>query len=267
MSEQVRTLRYVFPPFQNRDHHIVEWNIAPREASLPNRDEKVSPRKKHVLTSDRVNFFGPHSCFNEDGRDISNQRISCLHVPLLFFVRNDSEKHSDKWPVDELALAAEFVVYFGVPPMPRLTDFEDLARRLAIDLSVAHLPKGVSGYNCRYKERNSIVLEPLEGSAKHAGIPEHTFLHEMRELLEYEFRQHEQATAHGADLESRAEQFASAVRIAAPMPLWTDMGKSALEIKSAWRYVVVGLVIALATFHSLGCLLLPRHEEYFRKMN
>jgi hypothetical protein len=186
---------------------------------------------------------------------------------LRGFCATFCNKHTEHWPPDEHELAMEFVAYFGLPPLPKLDDYRALALRLAIEVSVAPLPAGLRGYNSRYKERNLIVIERLEGRAGRSGIPEHTFLHELRELVEYEFRRQQRPTASGQELESRAEWFATAVRALAPMPLLKELGESALEMKGAWRFLAVGLVVGFGVLHVLFSFLLPHHEDYLRKLN
>lgn len=176
------------------------------------------------------------------------------------------EKHPAKWPPDEHEVAYEFVTYFGLPPLPKLDDYKALAARLEIEVFVARLPTGLKGFNSRYQERKQIVLEQLEGAAEHIGISEHTLLHELRELVEYEFRREGRSTASGQELEERAELFAKAVRTLAPMPFLADWGGSLLEAKSPWRFLGVGVLIGFGLLHLATCFLLPHHEDYIRKI-
>jgi hypothetical protein len=184
---------------------------------------------------------------------------------LRNFCHSFREKHSAKWPPDEHELAMEFVQYFGLPPLPRMDDFKGLATHLAIEVSEAPLPDGLRGYNNRYEGRDLIVLEKLEGPAQHIGISEHTFLHELRELIEYEFCREGHPTAKGQELEERAESFAKSVRILAPLPFLSDWAGDIVQGSSPWRYLGVGLLIGFGLFHALTCFLLPHHEDYFRK--
>jgi hypothetical protein len=180
---------------------------------------------------------------------------------LAFF-----EKHPAKWPPDERELAYEFVTYFGLPPLPQLKDYTELATRLAIEVAIAPLPEGLKGYNSHYQGRKQIVIERLQGPAEHIGIAEHTFLHELRELIEYELRREGRPSASGAELEERAETFAIAVRALAPVPFFTELGGTLLQGKGAWKYLGVGLIVGFGLFHALTCILVPHHEDYFRRL-
>ena len=194
--------------------------------------------------------------------DVTVEAPATLRNFCLTFV----EKHPAKWPPDEHELAFEFVTYFGLPPLPQLKDYQELASRLAIDVAFAPLPEGLKGYNSHYEGRKQIVLERLQGPAEHIGISEHTFLHELRELIEYELRREGRPSASGQELEERAELFAKAVRTLAPLPFLRDSAGTLLEAKSAWRFLGLGLLIGFGLIHAATCFLLPHHEDYFRKM-
>jgi hypothetical protein len=74
----------------------------------------------------------------------------------------------------------------------------------------------------------------VEGPAAVLGSHEHTLIHELRELIEYEFRQIGYSVAIAFDLESQAEMFASGVRVRASIkscePLFDGIG----DIRSTW---------------------------------
>jgi hypothetical protein len=185
---------------------------------------------------------------------------------LRNFASSFHQKHSSKWPSDEHELALEFITYFGLPPLPKIEDYKGLASQLAIEVSIAQLPPGLRGYNSHFQERRQIVLERLEGPAEHIGISEHTFLHELRELIEYEFRREGHPSASGTELEERAESFAKTVRTLAPMRFIGDWLGEVLEMQSGWKYLAVGGLIAFSLVHVFVCFVLPHHEEYFRKL-
>lgn len=185
---------------------------------------------------------------------------------LRAFCAEFRDKHPEKWPPNEHELAYEFITYFGLPPLPKIDDYRNLAARLEIEVSVAPLPVGLRGYNSRFQDRKQIVLEQLAGPAEHIGISEHTFLHELRELIEYEFRREGHQSASGDELEARAELFAKAVRSFAPLPFLADWGGSIAQAKSPWRFLGFGLLIGFGFIHMATCFLLPHHEDYFRKL-
>jgi hypothetical protein len=185
---------------------------------------------------------------------------------LRNFCSGFCEKHSAEWPPDEHKIAYEFVTYFDPPPLARIDDYKTLAARLAIEVSIAPLPEGLRGYNSRYQEKKQIILEKLQGPAQNIGIAEHTFLHEFRELIEYEFRREGRPTVVGQDLEARAELFAKVVRTLTPIAFMSDCAGDLIEAESSWRFLGLGLLIGFGLLHTFTCFLLPHHEEYFRKL-
>src|SRR5258708_37208552 len=97
-------------------------------------------------------------------------------------------------------------------------------------------------------------------------VSEQTFFHELRELIESEFRRLGYPIATASGLEERAEDFAAQVRAFSMTKAITPMFDGIGKIESGFGRVVVGVGVFLfiAAF-SLHCLLLPHFEDRLPK--
>jgi hypothetical protein len=170
-------------------------------------------------------------------------------------------RHKENWPPSENALAEEFVESFlpGLLHSPkRITEF---AGRLGIETSLTVLPDGIHGLNCSTEEETVILLSEHE---VFPGSREHTFFHELREIMEYQFHDQGWATMQGSNSEKRAEQFATSVRTALLTKDFGHMVERAQAVKETWkRWLAFAGVAALFLGAGLGYALLPYFEENF----
>jgi hypothetical protein len=184
-------------------------------------------------------------------------------LSLRCFCEAAISENPGAWPPEEGALARRFVSFFQLSPVPRLQELETLCRRLGVQVALAKMPAPLRGHNCCYQDRKEILITDLENVSVAMGSREHTLLHELRELLEYEFVKLGKPTATGAELERRAEAFASQTRAIASIQMWKPILDSTAQIQSTLLRIaaVIGLVLAL-WFYSFACLTLPRLEDY-----
>ncbi len=170
-------------------------------------------------------------------------------------------KHSSAWPPDELTLAQEFLSFFQIEDSVKLHTSEELCRKLGVKLTVQNLPLGLRGHNCAYREMREIVIGPATGTAAMLGSEEHTLFHELRELIEYEFRRLNHPTAVGPELETRAESFASLVRSWAMLkscqPIFRDF-----HLQSGWGKLGRILFACLLVVGNFGYFMLPHWEDH-----
>ena len=171
--------------------------------------------------------------------------------------------HSGKWPPGEDTLAQEFVSFFQIHGSLKLEDLERLCRTLGVEVSVQDLPKGLRGHNHAYQDKREIVIGTVPEAVAAIGSREHTLLHELRELMEYEFRKMEHPiVASFPDGETRAESFAGFVRTLAVMKGWQPLFEGMGDIKSGWglfgMFLLAFLLIAGCSF---ACLALPNWED------
>ncbi|MCI0625312.1 MAG: hypothetical protein L0387_27325 [Acidobacteria bacterium] len=182
-------------------------------------------------------------------------------LTLRGFCRAVITKHSSAWPPNELTLAQEFLSFFQIEGLTQLRTSEDLCRKLGVNVTVQNLPPGLRGHNCAYQETREIVIGPATGTAAAFGSEEHTLFHELRELIEYEFRSLNRPTAVGPELEKQADLFASVVRSWAVLkscqPIFRDF-----PAQSGWGKLGLILFACLLVVANCGYFMLPHWEDH-----
>ena len=100
---------------------------------------------------------------------------------------------------------------------------------------------------------------------------EHTLLHDLREQLEYTFRDPKYGTSDDILPETQAEEFASSVRLRLLQDLWTELAESAQYVESKWARFASYSVIALGAcvtclissiLPALDCRLSPASKRH-----
>lgn len=176
---------------------------------------------------------------------------------LIGFCQTVYQKHGSEWPPTEETLANEFVEYFQLETLFYLERLSELCNTLGIHLRVTDLPEPLKGHNYRFEDRRGILI-----SARQVLTKEHTGLHELRELMEYEFRDLRTPVCTTRDQEERAESFAVSVRICAfgkEIPGWMD---HVSRIESKWpRRAAYGVSFVIIAIYVLGLILTPRLED------
>lgn len=181
--------------------------------------------------------------------------------PLANFCAVFLSRHKEHWPPDESTLAHEFDEQFAIGLLSNAEKISAFAKELGIDASFAALPDVLHGFNCSIDGQTIIVLRDKE---TFPGSREHTLFHELREVIEYHFRNEGYPTAKGAELEKRAELFATEVRLASMMKLFGPLFDSAKAIEQTWkRWLAFAGIITLILGAGAACFLLPYFEEQF----
>lgn len=179
---------------------------------------------------------------------------------LADFCTEFLSRHKEKWP-GEGTLAREFAERFPIGQLSNTEQIVAFAKELGVDASLDALPERIYGFNCSNGERTLVVLSEQEAFP---GSREHTFFHELREIIEYRFREQGQPTASGAELEKRAELFATEVRLAQMMKMLGPLFADANAIEQTWkRWAAIAGIIALILGAGAACFLLPYFEEQF----
>lgn len=170
-------------------------------------------------------------------------------------------RHKEHWPPDEGTLAQEFTERFPLGPLSRPEQIIAYAKGLGIDASLKVLPDEMHGFNCSIEEQAIVFLSEQESFP---GSREHTLFHELREIMEYRFSDQGLPTAQGQELEKRAEQFATQVRIFGLMKEFGPLFDNAKAIEQTWKRVLafVGL-LTLTLGVGATYFLLPYFEEQF----
>lgn len=172
------------------------------------------------------------------------------------------QKHADAWPPTEHQLAQDFVGHFGIA---RLNFYDGLVKwcgDVGIEVSTMDcLPADLRGANFWHEKNMSIVM-PLNGGCFISR--EHTLLHEVRELLEWEFVHLGHTSGDLDTRESRAEQFAASVRMAMFVESSRDFFQLAGEVKNPLgRVCAYGLVGALTVAAVVSCTGIRQLEAQF----
>jgi len=185
-------------------------------------------------------------------------------VVLRGFCERVVAKYSANWPPTEETIAREFVS-FAQPDGLDLGSLEGLCARFGISVLVRRLPEGIRGYNHLFGQKRQILIAQSQSTGTVFGIQEHTLFHELRELIEYEFREIGSSVAL-SDLESRAESFASTVRLEASMMVWKPLLDDVTEMKSGWGRIVLGLLLVFfVAVQAFSCVMLPRWEDQLER--
>ena|GEM_PF-2374261 len=178
---------------------------------------------------------------------------------LMGFCQAVRIKYASNWPPTEDTIAREFITYFQTKEMVFGAGVQKLCGSLQITVRVAALPESLHGHNYRFREQREILISEKQ---QFWGTEEHTTLHELRELLEYEFRDLSAPIFTHDDKEERAEEFAVAVRMLAfteELPNWLDQASS---IERKWPRRAAYLLLAVfGVIYTMGVTLLPHWEN------
>lgn len=151
---------------------------------------------------------------------------------LSGFCATVQSKHTANWPPTEMTIATEFVEYFKLEPVVFMAKLEKLCQELEITLRVAILPECLRGHNYRFENKREILIAE---SQTVRGTEVYTALHEMRELLEYEFHDLGIPICTSIDKEERADEFATSVQISAFAKEIPALMNQASGIESNWK--------------------------------
>lgn len=184
---------------------------------------------------------------------------STVVVPstLIGFCQTVYQKHGSEWPPAEEILADEFVEYFQLEALFHSGRLDDLCNTLGIHLRITDLPEPLKGHNYRFENKREILI-----STRQVLTREHTGLHELRELMEYEFCDLGTPVCTKEDQEERAESFAILVRLEAFGKEIPGMMGHVSKIESKWpRRAVYVLLFLFVAVYCVGLILSPRIEE------
>jgi hypothetical protein len=182
---------------------------------------------------------------------------------LLGFCATVQSKHTANWPPTEMTIATEFVEYFKLEPIVFMGRLEELCQQLKITLRVTSLPECLRGHNYRFENQREILISENQTVR---GTEVYTALHEMRELLEYEFRDLGSPICQANDKEQRADEFATSVQICAFAKEIPGLLDQASGIESNWRrWAVYALLIVGSLMYGLTLAVLPLIEDIQEK--
>lgn len=180
---------------------------------------------------------------------------------LTNFCATVISRHKEHWPPSEGTLAREFAEQFSPRLFLSAEQIIAFAKGMGIDASLKVLPDGIHGFNFSTTEQTIVNLSEEENVS---GSREHTFFHELREIIEYRLGDQGFPTAQGLELEKRAELFAVEVRIASLMKDCGALFENAKAIEQTWkRWLAFAVLSVLVLGVGAGCFLLPHFEKQF----
>lgn len=181
-----------------------------------------------------------------------------VSVSLTAFCITVVEKHGSSWPISEELLASEFTDFFKLTGITHLWELRQLCSQLEIEFREAPLPDCLRGYNISYSGKRILLVS--DELAPWGGV-EHTILHELRELIEYELAALGKVTFQSSNGEELAEEFAVRTCVLGKeAPEWFD-GVSKIERTWPRRFGYL-LAILMVVGYAAGILLFPKIEEW-----
>jgi hypothetical protein len=147
---------------------------------------------------------------------------------ILLFCQNIISRHPNPWPPTEQYLACEFVLYFKSFWFITINELEKFCLETNIELTQKSLPCDLLASNCFFNGKRIIELDD---HPQNLVIQPHTILHEIRELLEYVFCDLGYPIADSAQIELRANEFASLVMLCGRESEFAGLINNALEIQ------------------------------------
>ncbi len=167
------------------------------------------------------------------------------------------------WPPSEDEIAAEFVPFFRIEPVLRLQKLKELCSSLGIAVTLKELPPGLRGHNCVFGDRREIVITENSELAAVLGSQEHTLLHELREIMEYEFRRLQRPIARDfSDREQRADDFGMAVRVETASGMFHKLTDGLGEPNWTLKDILIGVLAIIGmTIYVAMCKSLPQRED------
>jgi hypothetical protein len=174
--------------------------------------------------------------------------------PLTEFCEHEISAHSANWPPDEVTLAMDFITFFHAEDCALFSQLVDLCARFSVEVSLLELPDRHSGINCCFGEKRVILISTseIDGFSR-----EHTLLHELREIVEYQFRELGHGIAEREELEKRAELFAALARMHVGAALWTSLVGAAANIRATLPRFGAYALLGAGAMGYLFCLFLP----------
>ena len=142
--------------------------------------------------------------------------------PLRAFCEAYTLQHREKWPTSEDELAQAFVAHFSIPIVFRVADLQNFLIQTNIELIEADFPGDLLGVNMSFGVKRRIVTSK---NVDHAPFRIHTLLHEIREIIEVEFRRLGFNSTNSIGLDSRADEFSFAVHMNTGMAPILELGE------------------------------------------
>ena len=162
---------------------------------------------------------------------------------LKEFCRRLVIQYRDKWPISEELLAKEFCEYFALPLFFGSINISEFSQKLNIELLEEEIAEDVFGVNFCFNGARMIVLCNRKERYQVQG---HTFLHEIREILENEFQLLGTPALTEESKEDAADDFADAAFLFPVQNLFRNLMEKSLQLDKAWKQIVA--ILGLGVF-------------------
>lgn len=156
-------------------------------------------------------------------------------------------------PINESQLAESFVKFFGIPPLFDLSGLDEFFVETNIELRKGDLPLGLLGVNMSYEGKSRIDVSE---QPEQRYFQVHTALHEIREIIESDFRSLGFGTADSqGDCEHCANEFAFCAIMCSQMPVFKSLFSNAYELEPHWQrwgsLILIGFGVLFVGLYSL----------------
>jgi hypothetical protein len=172
---------------------------------------------------------------------------------LIRFCKGFMSRNGGILPISEKHLAREFVEYFELPPFIQIKDLMQFCSATNIELLEEELPKDLLGINGSLGSKRQIVFS---GRSQDVFFQEHTVLHEIREIIEYVFRNLGLPTVEPNEREFHANWFASYVIAFGPQNKFKTLIENSTEVPLG----CFGMFSLMARAYL--CAIYPRHVAH-----
>jgi hypothetical protein len=162
--------------------------------------------------------------------------------PLTTFCKVVISRHNGNWPITEKRLAQEFIEYFDAPHFVFARHISEFGQSLNIKVLYDKLPMDLFGANFTLAAKRLIVICDREDRVVTRS---HTFLHELRELLENEFRLLGFPCLDIDTKEDAADEFARSVALVSNEKLFRELMQSSMQLDKTWQQVTACTFVVL----------------------
>jgi hypothetical protein len=171
-------------------------------------------------------------------------------------------RHGNEWPITEKLLAREFVEFFHLPPLFGFMDISEFSEKINVEMLNDETPNDLFGANFRFNGKRIIVICNRNDRLITQG---HTFLHEIRELLENEFKSLGFPSLTLENKEDSADEFAKAASFIPFEGLCDYLFERSATLDMKWKQIGAGIGVGfLKIFMMLAvhyCAIYPQLED------
>ncbi len=161
---------------------------------------------------------------------------------LAQFCQITVSRHENEWPITEKLLAREFAEFFQLPPMFGFAHISEFSGKINVEILKDETPEDLFGANFEFNGKRFIAI----CNRNHRlGTQGHTFLHEIRELLENEFKLLGFPSLTHNNKEDGADEFAEATSFIPIEVLCAYLFERSARLDKKWKQIGAGIGVGL----------------------